>query len=178
MTPDQLSKSGSEHSHQVALFAYIAVVHQYGWEIADIWSETGSMPQVIDAQASPKVPELEWLHAIPNGGSRGNDKKTATIRGAALKAEGVRSGVADVFLPVPKKYKRCANGSFVYRYCGLYVEMKKPDLKPVKDTSKGGLSEEQISFKNYALKNDYGWIVCYSWREAAKAIRSYLEWIE
>lgn len=47
------------------------------------------------------------VFAIPNGGMR--HKRTA----AMLKAEGVRAGVPDLFLPIPKG-----------GYCGLFVEMK------------------------------------------------------
>jgi len=55
-----------------------------------------------------KYPELKWFHAIPNGGFR--DKITA----GKLKAEGVKSGVSDMFLPV-----KCD------AYSGLYIELKK-----------------------------------------------------
>lgn len=163
MTPDQLAKSGSEHAHQVAFFAYCAVARIHGFESADAWAEsnvigTGGVP--IDA--------LEWIHAIPNGGARGDDAKTRAIRGGALKAEGVRSGVPDVFLPWPA----CDRSGIIY--CGLYIEMKKPDLKPKKEGSKGGLSDEQIEFSKYAKNNSYGWIVCYTWREAVEAIKSYI----
>ena len=43
-----------------------------------------------------KYPELKWLHAIPNGGLR--DKITS----GKLKAEGVKPGVSDLFLPVKR----------------------------------------------------------------------------
>lgn len=43
-----------------------------------------------------RYPELKWIHAIPNGGKRGY--KTAK----SLKDEGVKSGIFDIFLPIPK----------------------------------------------------------------------------
>ncbi len=64
------------------------------------------------------MPSLSLMHAIPNGGARGNDSQTNKIRGAMLKAEGVKKGVPDIFLPVP------LNG-----YHGLYIEMKVADKK-------------------------------------------------
>lgn len=63
-------------------------------------------------------PVLALLHAIPNGGKR--DIRTD----AMLKAEGVKPGVPDIFLPI-------ARGP----YHGMYIELKR---------RKGGvLSKEQ-----------------------------------
>ena len=172
MTPDQLAKSGTEHGHQVAFFAYMAVAKLHGWTIADRWAETGEVPEWDGNLLA--LPCLEWLHAIPNGGSRDSDKKGAMIRGAAMKAEGVKAGVADIFLPVPLK-ERINNRDYYY-YCGLYIEMKKPSQKPVRADAKGGCSDDQLEFKDYALKNGYGWAVCYSWQEAVSVVKSYLDY--
>lgn len=60
------------------------------------------------AWAAGQHPELALLLAIPNGGAR--HKATA----ARLKAEGVRAGVPDLFLPVAR------GGSH-----GLWIEMKR-----------------------------------------------------
>jgi len=181
MTPDQLAKSGSEHGEQVALFAWCAVARLHGFELAWQFAEKGQavllgrpVPNVTKA-----VPALEWLHAIPNGGTRGDDAKSRAIRGGALKAEGVRQGVADIFLPHPLRSRFLGPGNsevVTIDYAGLYIEMKKPDLKPKKEGSKGGLSDEQIAFSEYAKQVGYGWIVCYTWREAATAIQQYIEW--
>lgn len=48
------------------------------------------------------------IFAIPNGGKRGK------ITAAKLKLEGVRSGVPDLFLPVPNE-----------TFYGLFIEMKR-----------------------------------------------------
>lgn len=177
MTPDQLAKSGTEHGEQVALFAWANVARLHGFEVAWKFAEIGQAaflgrptPNVLHA-----VPALEWLHAIPNGGTRGDDAKSRAIRGGALKAEGVRQGVADMFLPYPK-YAGINKHNLPVLWHGLYIEMKKPDLKPKKEGSKGGLSDEQIEFASYAKSVGYGWIVCYTWREAATAIQQYIEW--
>jgi hypothetical protein len=61
-----------------------------------------------------------WFHSIPNGENRD------TVTAARLKATGVKSGVADTFLPEP-----CG------AYHGLYVELKTPT---------GRLSENQKEF--------------------------------
>lgn len=165
MTPATLAKSGSEHGEQVALFAYAAIAKLYGFEAADAWAVGAPLDEIKNSMiVCAPVPALEWLHAIPNGGSRGDDEKSRKIRGANLKAEGVRQGVADVFLPWPSA-----------GWHGLYIEMKKPALKPKKEGSAGGVSEDQQEFGTYVKNVGYGWVVCYSWREAANVLRSYVE---
>ncbi len=191
--PDQLAKSGTEHGEQSALFCWANVARIYGFDVANRFAEGEKFDFQALPTGLPVVPELAWLHAIPNGGSRGDDEKTRAIRGGALKAEGVKSGVADVFLPVPiwqtKRHdyevlppdnSDMSDFQFVesteIAYCGLYIEMKKPAQRPVKAESMGGVSEEQKEFGDFVKSQGYGWIVCYTWREAAQAIESYLNW--
>lgn len=164
MTPDKLAKSGTEHGHQAALFAYCAVAYLHGFDVADEWCKTGKLPK-REPDAPPAVPALEWFHAIPNGGTRGDDEQSRKIRGGNLKAEGVRQGVADTFLPWP-----------VGEWHGLYIEMKKPSLRPKSIEAKGGASDEQIAFGQYAQRAGYGWAVCYDWQQAVSYLRSYIEW--
>lgn len=133
MTPDQLAKSGTESGHQRAVFAWAALNMSH-------------------------FPELRWLHHIPNGGARGDDAKTRAIRGNALKAEGVKVGVADLFLPVKRG-----------EYSGLYIEMKKPGK--IKTTSK-----EQDEFGEFVKAQGFGWIVCDNWESAVKVLQEYLQW--
>ena len=104
-----------------------------------------------------RYPELKWLHAIPNGGLR--DKITA----GKLKAEGVKSGVSDISMPVKRSI-----------YSGLYIEMKKPSMKAVKETSKGGASDDQIEFAQFVIKQGFFFKFCYSWEEAWYWIETYL----
>lgn len=77
MTPEQLAKPGTEHAHQVALFAWCALQDAY---------------PVLKSKA---------FFAIPNGGSRGDTAESAKIVGGRLKAEGVKAGVGDMFLALP-----------------------------------------------------------------------------
>ena len=104
-----------------------------------------------------RFPELRWMHAIPNGGLR------SKAQAGKLKAEGVKSGVPDVFLPV-------ARG----KYHGLYIEMKKPALQPVRG-GRGGVSDEQSEFIAAARANGYAAAVCYSWDHAKNLICRYLD---
>ena len=162
MTPAQLAKD-SESSQQMALFAWCAIAMNYGFDIAVALDNGASFDAARDHGSVCPVPELKWIHHIPNGGSRGNDVRSQQIRGARLKAEGVRSGVSDICLPV--KRGNCS---------GLYIEMKKPDLKPKRATSKGGCSDEQIEFGAFVQAQGFGFVVCYTWIEARDVIIAYL----
>lgn len=96
-----------------------------------------------------KWPELELLFHIPNGGSRGK------VEAARFKAEGVKAGVPDLFLPV-------ARGP----YHGLFIEMKR---------QKGGrVSEAQKAWIAALIAQGYRAEVCHGWREAAALIEYYL----
>lgn len=89
------------------------------------------------------------LFAIPNGGAR------SVVTGAALKAEGVRPGVPDLFLSVPAK-----------GYSGLFIEMKKK--------SGGRPSAAQKQMKIFLERSGYCVKVCYGFDEAKKEIEIYL----
>lgn len=138
MTPEQLAKTGSEAAHQTALFCWAAL------NVA-------------------RFPELRWFHAVANGGSRGDSKRSAMIRGGQLKAQGVKAGVSDTFLPVKRGI-----------WSGLYIEMKKPGERPKRGGS-GGVSDEQAAFGLFVQAQGFGFVVCYGWDEAAKVLEQYLE---
>lgn len=93
-------------------------------------------------------PELDLLFAVPNGGHR--SKATA----GKLKAEGVRAGVWDLWLPVRRR-----------PWSGLVVEMKmKPNrLTPVQREFGAGI--EAQGFRT---------AVCYSAPEAIATIDEYI----
>jgi len=98
---------------------------------------------------APRYPNLGMLFAIPNGGLR--SKREA----ARLVAEGVRAGVPDLILLVPRR-----------GYHALLIEMK---------TSRGVLSPEQRAFLSEAANRGYLVTVCRSWPEAAAVLCSYLD---
>ena len=150
MTPAQLAKSGTER----AVFAWAAYAMQHGFEAARSWIETGSRWDGVPPE-TPAVPELKWLHHIPNGGARGDDAKTRAIRGNALKAEGVRTGVSDLCLPV--KRGDCS---------GLYIEMKKPGGKE---------SAEQKEFGKFVRSQGFAYVCCDCWQHAVDIIEQYLK---
>jgi len=128
-------KTGKEHAHQAALFMWANMACRFGVEIAnDVKSYTvaGYANEALHAIHSgegydPAVKQLKWLHAIHN---QGFDAGVAgKIRGGHAKAEGVKAGVADMFLPVPMPKAIFDPPS----YHGLYIELKvgknKPDAK-------------------------------------------------
>lgn len=161
MTPWQLAKD-SESSQQIALFCYAAKAMQIGFKLA---KEPGCYGgKVVYVDPVLPVPELKWLHHIPNGGSRGDSQKSRAIAGGLLKAEGVRSGVLDICWPLSRK------GNL--DYCGLYIEMKKPSLKSAKNPQ-AGCSPEQMEFGVFVIEQGYQAVVCYDWLEAASAIEAY-----
>ena len=103
------------------------------------------------ARGTAARPELGLLYAIPNGGKRAI--KTAI----ALKAQGVKSGVPDMCLPV-------ARGE----YHGLYIELKR---------QKGGtVSEAQKSWITALAEQGYKAVVCKGAEEAIGTIKEYLQW--
>ena len=98
------------------------------------------------------IPALRYLHAIPNGGNR--DPREA----ARLKRQGVKPGISDIFLPVPKG-----------KYHGLYIEMKR-----AKKNGRAYPSQDQKDFMAYAREQGYAVALCYGADDAINVIRSYL----
>ena len=92
-------------------------------------------------------PYLWMLHSSLNG-----VKMTKAQAGRAI-AQGMLSGVPDLFLPVPK------NG-----YHGLFIEMKYGSNK---------VTENQEKFLQNAANVGYAVSVCYSAQEAIKRIEDY-----
>ena len=92
--------------------------------------------------------ELKMLYAVPNGGRRDS------IEAAHLKQQGVKAGVPDICLAVPRG-----------KYHGLYIEMKVDKNKP---TEKQNEWLANLSHYGYAVK------VCYSCSAAKAAIERYL----
>lgn len=96
-------------------------------------------------------PRLALLFAIPNGGHR--SKATA----GKLKAEGVKAGVPDVFLPA----YHLGREQF-----GLFVELKR--------VRGGATSPEQRAWHDRLRRNGYRVEVCKGWTAAAIAICDHL----
>jgi hypothetical protein len=90
-----------------------------------------------------------YLMAIPNGGNR------SPITGAILKAEGVRAGVADLFLM-----------EAVAPYNGLWIEVK---------LEKGRQSDKQKEFEQIATDKGYKYIIVRTMDQFRDGINDYLQ---
>lgn len=102
------------------------------------------------ALSAGQWPELALMYHIPNGGNRSKSEA------GRFKAEGVKSGVPDICLPV-------ARGG----YHGLYIELKRVNGGRVSPAQQGWIS---------ALRDQgYCACVCKGWDDAAHVIKKYLE---
>jgi len=94
-------------------------------------------------------PELARLFHVPNGGLRNR------IVAAKLVGQGVRPGVPDLCLPVPRE-----------TFHGLWIEMK---------SMTGRTSPEQRDWLVFLAAQGYATAVCKGWDAARDTIISYLE---
>lgn len=135
INPAKYAEAGTEHAHQTALL---------------IWA---SLPETRQA-----YPELGLLYAIPNGGTR--DRITA----GRLRAEGVKSGVPDLCLPVAR-----------HGVHGLYIELKRPHNSSVLEgKSAGVLSDNQKTWIANLRIQGYGALPCWGWEQARDVLIQYL----
>lgn len=152
MTPEELAKSGTEHAHQRAVMAWAncAALYGFAWAARDEAYDHRTRDALRGVYGNHyPIPQLTRLFAIHNQG-HGD-----MIRGARAKAEGVKSGVPDIMLPV-----------VVDGYAGLFVELK---VKRKTDTS--AKQEEWLDYLNnagYVAKVAVGWV------EATNHIANYL----
>lgn len=148
----------SEHQHQRELFSWAAAVANVGFNRAGHWLAvhplTSSRPPLTICGQNEGDDRLRWLMAIPNGGSRGGDRAGRAREGARMRSEGVKRGVADIFLPVP-----------VGELSGLFIELKKFG---------GRASKEQVEFGRAMEAAGYRWVLAIGYLEAVAAVREYL----
>lgn len=95
-----------------------------------------------------KEPGLRFAFAVPNGSARN------VVTGARLKQEGVKRGVPDIVIPLPKGI-----------YHGLFIEMK---------AGKNKMSDFQKEYFSYLEGVGYKCCCCYSSDEAVSEVISYI----
>lgn len=94
-------------------------------------------------------PELALLFHIPNGGKR------SAAEAGRFKAMGVKPGVPDLFLPVPRG-----------GYSGLFIELKR--------AHGGSLSDHQRDWLDDLSVRGYKAVMCHGWEAARDALLEYL----
>lgn len=113
-------------------------------------SEDEEQQMVIEwaSYMSIRYPELQLLYHVPNGGSRNR------VEASKLKRMGVKAGVPDLVLPVPRG-----------GYAGLYIELKVGKNKP---------TENQERWLERLMQQGYRTKVCYGSVEAERELEWYL----
>lgn len=163
------AKTNLEHAHQTALFMFCNMARNFGLEAAmdpKSYSVKGYAAERWPFRGPNCVPQLEWLHAIKNQG-HGD-----AIRGSNSKAEGVKSGVPDMFLPFPIRDFTVPLGTVVpVYYCGLYIELKRPSAVGNRE---GAASDKQSKWQNYLRGAGYKCEVIAGWEPARDCILEYL----
>ena len=102
------------------------------------------------ASNEPRCPALRWLFAVPNGGHR---RKAVA---AQLAAEGVKAGVPDVMLPVPRG-----------GWHGLFIELKRAD-------GRNRPTAQQRAWLDGLVDQGYRTAVAYGATEAIALVTAYL----
>lgn len=117
----------TEHGEQQALFEWAAMMANTG-----------------------RYPGIELLFAIPNGGHR----HKAVAR--KMQEEGVKAGVPDIFLPVPR------NG-----IPGMFIELKVGENRP---------TVIQKAWQRWLQAQGYYVVTCWGFEQARDEIIAYLEY--
>ena len=120
----------TEHAEQVAIFD---------------WAET----------AKGQIPELGMLFSIPNAGGYVGGYRSNVARVMQMKREGVKSGVPDICLPVPRG-----------KYHGLFIELKREG---------GTATENQLGWLAALRKQGYASFLCTGAESAISVIKWYLK---
>lgn len=148
------NKSGSEFGEQTCLFQ---------------WANSKETRQ-----------RFPHFYQAPKDGKAGRCKMFSThqnfndaIKGARAKQAGIQSGVADIFIPLPR-----------HGCCGLFVEMKinpnhPQNLRTGKKgqtiaSKRGEASPDQLAFRDQVREDGFGWALCEGWEAARDVILQYL----
>lgn len=108
------------------------------------------------AATQNKYPYLDLMFAVPNGAN-----KSFTARGK-FKAEGLKPGVPDIFLPVARGV-----------YHGLFIEMK-PKPNKILKIAKRAPQEAQKRYIEALNQQGYLAVLCYGWEVAVEEIERYM----
>ena len=162
----KISAAEQKRRNQRTIDMYAALAERPTVQLAPVREKRAAAPKLPgqSSEHAEQVAVIQWwrnacgtyglppfaLLAIPNGGHLAG----GAISANRLKAEGMRPGVLDLFLAVPK------NG-----YGGVWVEMK---------YGKNKMSAEQVVFAAFANTSGYVARPYWSSGDAIDAIKSYL----
>lgn len=135
-TPEQIAEPGTEHSHQAAIFQFVATV------------------------GAKAVPDMKRLFAIPNGADYGGDANRKGVTGARMKAEGLKKGIPDMFWPWAPDIHSITDDTLPP---GLWIELKKPNMQNRKD---GDRSPEQVDYHLWLRAQGWPVVTAYGWKDA------------
>lgn len=110
--------------------------------------EWAQLNRVVD-NAGNTLPISDLLFFIPNGGNLSKAQR------GQFKAMGLKSGVSDLLLPLPR-----------HGYAGLWIELK---------ARNGNVTRPQRDWLTLMDAQGYATCVAYGWREASALIVGYLE---
>jgi hypothetical protein len=150
MTPEDCCKSGTEFGEQSALFA---------------WANSKETRQRFPHFFNAETKRCKMYST--------NQNFMDAVKGARAKQIGIQSGVADIFIPLPR-----------HGVAGLYIELKIDPTHPqnqrtgAKGTAiapkAGKVSDEQAAFGRQVIADGYGWAVAEGWKAAAAIVSQYL----
>lgn len=166
---------GSPQPLGVSARAHLAGRCEHDEQAGVIYWAKGSARLQTDALLRELLEERIYAH--PNGaflfrqdaqeqgtlGGRWTRKRYAPKQAIKLKAEGMRAGVPDLFVPWPAR-----DGDGRITCPGLYIEMKRPGV------TASSVSPEQRVFIAFLRAAGYRVEVCYCWQQAARLIVAYL----
>jgi hypothetical protein len=156
-TPDELASSGNESGAQRALFLWANIASEYGYVLAQD-DRIYTNPDFVTLQSKPHYNPfvgLKLMYAIPN-------QIPNPVVAARMKAEGVKSGVPDIFLPVAR-----------YGKYGLYIELKRQKSLD-KKKAKGVISTNQTAYALALIEHGYQVEISYGWEAARDVLIRYM----
>lgn len=182
--------TNSEHAEQVALFMWCNMAANFGIDAANDRDSYDKKDHALTHygpfQGEHAQPLLKRLFAIHNQG-HGD-----VVRGMRARAEGVKTGVPDMMLPVPQvfgveycfgyglfagaygvfdpSYNR-PHGRYICGYHGLWIELKRPSSV---GKAKGSTQGKQDDWIEFLLNQGYAAEVCVGWEVARDCILKYL----
>lgn len=122
-----------------------------------IYRDESQIQQTCVNWFAAKFPIIaEHLFSIPNGGKLGGkrNKRGRSVQGGILVGEGMKSGVADLFLALARSGLH-----------GLFIETKTPV---------GTWRKRQIEFAERQIREGYGYLLYRSQNEFERGVEQYL----